>query len=89
MLSENNRKLNCLAETHHSIFKNILMKFTPNLSIWKRVVYIALGSGIVWTGLVFVKMPVLICVLLLGGLVAGFGLVGFCPLHHAVKGGRS
>ena len=65
------------------------MKFTPNLSFWRRVVYVALGSGIACAGLVFVKMPVLICVLLLGGLVAGFGLVGFCPLHRTVKGGRS
>ena len=63
------------------------MKFTPNISFWHRVVYVALGGGIAWAGLDFVKMPLLMGVLLLSGLVAGFGLVGFCPLCYVLKRG--
>lgn len=65
------------------------MKFTRNLSYWKRVAYVALGGGILCAGLFFVKMPLLVCVLMLAGLVAFFGLAGFCPLCHSATRSRS
>lgn len=61
------------------------MKIRQNLPGWTRAVYIASGAGIIWACLVFVKMPLLIGMLLGGGLLAVFGLVGFCPLCHLMK----
>ena len=62
------------------------MKIPQNLFRWKRAAYLVTGGLIVCAGLVLVKMPLLIGVLLGGGLVALFGLVGFCPLCHLLKG---
>ena len=65
------------------------MKITANLSLWQRAAYVALGSGTVVAGVLFAKMPLLIGVLAMGVVVAGLGIVGFCPLCYFVKGGRS
>ena len=65
------------------------MKLSLNLPGWQRVVRVALGGGIAWVGIFFVKMPVLICVLVLAGVVAATGFVGFCPICRVLKSGPS
>ena len=65
------------------------MKLPDNLSFWHRVAYFSLGSGIACAGLLFIKIPLLVGALVLGVVVAGMGVVGFCPLCYFVKRGRS
>jgi len=63
------------------------MKFSQNLPGWQRVLRVALGSCIACAGIFFVKMPILVCVLILACLVAVSGLVGFCPTGCSRKDG--
>ncbi len=65
------------------------MKFSQNLPGWQRVVRVLLGCCIACAGFFFVKMPILVCVLILACLVAVSGLVGFCPMCCARKNGQS
>jgi hypothetical protein len=64
------------------------MKFSQNLSGWQRVMRVAFGTCIACAGIFFVKMPILICVLVLACLVAVSGLVGFCPTCCSRKDGK-
>jgi hypothetical protein len=64
------------------------MKFSQNLPGWQRVLRVAFGACIACAGIFFVKMPILICVLILACLVAVSGLVGFCPACCSRKDGK-
>ena len=64
------------------------MKISRNLPVHYRVAYVLAGGLTMCTGFMFVKMPFLLCVLSAGGLLALFGVIGFCPIRHSVKGGQ-
>jgi hypothetical protein len=64
------------------------MKLSRNLPGWQRVMRVAFGTCIACAGFFFVKMPILVCVLIIACLVVVSGLIGFCPMCCAMKDGR-